>query len=61
AVAVVSAGADNPFGHPAPEVLARYADAAIAVYRTDRDGDVTLRTDGERMWIRVGKVGRQVR
>lgn len=54
AVAVVSAGADNPFGHPAPEVLARYAAAAIAVYRTDRDGDVTLRSDGERLWVRVG-------
>jgi competence protein ComEC len=44
--AVVSAGADNPYGHPAPEVLARYRQLGIAVWRTDRDGAVTVVTDG---------------
>lgn len=45
-VAIVSAGAANPFGHPAPAVLTRLAAVGAAVWRTDRDGAVTVRTDG---------------
>ncbi|MDP2327023.1 MAG: DNA internalization-related competence protein ComEC/Rec2 [Dehalococcoidia bacterium] len=51
AVAVVSAGAGNPFGHPLPEVLARYEGAAVL--RTDLHGSVTLSSDGERLWWRT--------
>ncbi len=46
AVALVSAGAGNPFGHPAPAVLDRLAAAGAEVWRTDRDGEITVRTDG---------------
>ncbi len=42
AVAVASLGADNRFGHPAPEVEARYAARGVAFYRTDRCGAVTV-------------------
>jgi competence protein ComEC len=45
-VVVVSAGRGNPFGHPAPAVLARYREVGAQVFRTDRDGAVTLETDG---------------
>lgn len=46
-VAVVSAGADNDYGHPAPETLALFADAGAAVLRTDLEGDVAVVvTDG---------------
>lgn len=48
---VVSAGRDNPYGHPAPEVLARLEDDAV--FRTDEDGDITVSTDGERVWVRT--------
>ena len=41
AMAVVSAGADDPFGHPAPPALERLAAAGVEVWRTDRDGEVT--------------------
>jgi competence protein ComEC len=41
-VAVASLGADNRFGHPAPDVEARYARQGIALYRTDRCGAVTV-------------------
>jgi competence protein ComEC len=35
-------GAGNPYGHPAPSTVATLARAVPSVFRTDRDGDVTL-------------------
>jgi beta-lactamase superfamily II metal-dependent hydrolase len=51
AVAIVSAGVDDPFGHPAQPTLDRLAASRAAVWRTDRDGEVTLRTDGRRLEV----------
>jgi competence protein ComEC len=51
AVAVVSAGAGNSFGHPSPTTLLRLA--GIPVYRTDRNGNVRVETDGFRMKVSV--------
>jgi competence protein ComEC len=52
-VAVVSAGRNNHFGHPAPEVLARYEAVGARVFRTDRDGAVSLDTDGYAIDVRA--------
>jgi len=41
-VAVISAGRDNPYGHPAPETVQRVEATGAHVYRTDRDGTVTV-------------------
>ena len=51
-VAVISAGEGNTYGHPTPETLAAL-DAApgLAVYRTDRDGAVTIESDGRRLSV----------
>jgi competence protein ComEC len=51
AFAIVSAGARNPFRHPAPEALGRLEAAGARVYRTDRDGAVIVETDGTRLWV----------
>jgi competence protein ComEC len=40
--AVFATGYRNRFGHPKPEVAARYAAAGAALWRTDRDGAVTI-------------------
>jgi competence protein ComEC len=52
-VAVVSVGV-NGYGHPAPGVLARLAAHGVAVFRTDRGGTVTVRTDGRYLGIDQG-------
>jgi len=41
-VALVSAGWRNRFGHPRPEVLARYAAAGVPVFNTAREGAMRL-------------------
>ncbi|MBX7194644.1 MAG: ComEC/Rec2 family competence protein, partial [Sandaracinaceae bacterium] len=48
-LAVVSAGAGNRYGHPHPEVIERWEAGATHVARTDRDGSVTVWTDGDRL------------
>jgi len=50
-VAVISAGENNPYGHPSPELLARLEHAGVRVLRTDRDGAVHIFTDGKRLEI----------
>ena len=41
-LAVISVGADNPYGHPTPATLATLAAAGVPVARTDLDGEVEI-------------------
>ncbi|MDQ4082446.1 MAG: DNA internalization-related competence protein ComEC/Rec2 [Actinomycetota bacterium] len=51
-VAVVSVGAGNDYGHPAPStVSALRTFPSLDVYRTDRDGSVVVESDGSRLAV----------
>ena len=50
--AVVSAGFYNPFRHPRPEVMERYAASHITTYRTDLAGAVSFYLDGRSVTAR---------
>jgi competence protein ComEC len=45
-VGIISVGADNTYGHPAPETLDRLAARGIAAYRTDQIGTIVVRSNG---------------
>ena len=45
--AIYCVGADNSFGHPRPDVVARYERVGAQTLRTDRDGAIIFHTDGE--------------
>ena len=45
-LAVISAGAGNPYGHPAPETLDRLDGLGAEIHRTDLEGAVTIRVRG---------------
>jgi competence protein ComEC len=52
-VAVIQVGADNDYGHPHDDVLARLD--GLLTLRTDRQGRIHLYSDGRRMWIETEK------
>jgi competence protein ComEC len=50
-VAIISAGEDNPYGHPSPELLQRLDTSGVRVLRTDRDGAIHVLTDGHTLEV----------
>ena len=52
-VVLIGAGRGNLYGHPNPAVLARYVAAGTEIFRTDRDGQIELVTDGEQVRVRT--------
>jgi competence protein ComEC len=51
AIAVVSVGTRNSYGHPDAGVIDRLAASGASVYRTDRDGAVIFETDGRTLAV----------
>ncbi len=47
-LALISCGADNPYGHPAPRTVAALRAGGAAVLRTDRDGAIAVVGGGGR-------------
>jgi competence protein ComEC len=54
AVAVISCGAGNDYGHPRAETLAALDTIpGLSLYRTDVDGRIVLESDGRRLSVRT--------
>ena len=53
--ALISAGFENSYGHPHPDVLARLAGHRAEVFRTDLEGLITIRSDGRRLYVDRGQ------
>jgi len=51
-IAVITVGKNN-FGHPSQKVIERLEDRNIKIYRTDEDGTIIIRTNGQEYWIRT--------
>jgi competence protein ComEC len=54
AVAVISVGAGNRYGHPSVDVLRALSRVGAEVVRTDEAGTIIVRTDGARIEIEAG-------
>jgi competence protein ComEC len=57
-LAVVAAGYRNRFGHPAPQVLERYAAAGIGVRRSDLDGAIRVRLAPQALEVQTERARR---
>lgn len=49
--AIISVGEHSPFGHPHPEVVARYQSLGATILQTGRWGTITTRTDGRHLEV----------
>ena len=56
-IAVYSAGWQNEYGHPHPEVLTRLRALGIPVFGTDQFGSLVVRTDGRTYELEASKAG----
>jgi competence protein ComEC len=52
-VAVISSGKGNRYGHPHPEVLERLMEHDVSVWRTDRDGTISVLVDSTGLEVRA--------
>lgn len=51
-IAIITVG-KNPFGHPSQKIIERLENRNIQIYRTDEDGTIIIRTNGQEYWIRT--------
>lgn len=49
-VAIVSAGADNSYGHPHAEVIEAVTARNIKILETAKEGTIVFHSDGEKVW-----------
>lgn len=49
-IAFISVG-KNSYGHPTENCLSRLNNRGISIYRTDLNGHIVLKTDGENYWV----------
>ena len=51
---MISAGRHNGYGHPHAEVVRRLEHTGARIWRTDQDGQLSVRTDGRTMRLDTG-------
>lgn len=56
-IAVISAGADNRYGHPTAVTLERLAQSGAHIFRTDQQGTVRMLSDGKTVEVVVERQG----
>ena len=56
-IAVVSAGRDNPFGHPSPMAMARLEEVVPKelILSTADHGSIEISTDGHKLWLHTDR------
>ena len=54
-ISLISVGADNSYGHPAPETIQSLTRLGSRVLRTDLDGAIAIRAERRRFTIRTSK------
>ncbi|MGL5381712.1 ComEC/Rec2 family competence protein [Clostridium sp.] len=52
---IISCGIDNKYGHPHRETLQKISTYGIESYRTDKQGQITLTSDGKNISIKTEK------
>jgi competence protein ComEC len=58
-IGIISAGEQNPYGHPSPALLQRLEEDGMWVLRTDREGAVQVQTDGHNLHVNCNVVCRE--
>lgn len=53
--AIISLGQDNMYGHPHKQTIDTLTDAGATIYRTDRDGTIQVRSDGNTYAVKTGR------
>jgi len=54
-IAVISVGENNPYGHPHSETLERLENIGAQIYRTDKQGNIVVKTDGVNFWVELAR------
>ncbi|MBQ5310618.1 MAG: MBL fold metallo-hydrolase [Oscillospiraceae bacterium] len=54
-LAVISCGKNNDYGHPSEDTLRRISKYTDRIYRTDESGDISVYSDGKKLYVRKEK------
>lgn len=50
-IALISVGKDNRYNHPHQATLERLQQQGARIFRTDQDGTIVVKSNGEKIWI----------